>query len=69
MGLQDRIKKVQEFEKSLDPKLRIEEQTREKQLDKIKREINTTRTTTVISGSLRRPHRLIAIIRNCEAKL
>ena len=40
MGLQDRIKKVQEFEKSLDPKLRIEEQTREKQLDKIKREIH-----------------------------
>ena len=40
MGLQDRIKKIQEFEKSLDPKLEIEEQTREKQLDKIEREIH-----------------------------
>jgi pilus assembly protein CpaF len=40
MGLQDRIKKIQDFEKSLDPKLEIEEQTREKQLDKIKREIH-----------------------------
>lgn len=40
MGLQDRIKKVQEFEKSLDPKLEIVKQTREKQIDQIKRSIH-----------------------------
>ena len=40
MGLQDRIKKVQDFEKSLESKLETGEHTREKQIDKIKREIH-----------------------------
>ena len=40
MGLQDRIKKVQDFEKSLDSKLETGELTREKQIDNIKREIH-----------------------------
>ncbi|MCL4415809.1 MAG: CpaF family protein [Actinobacteria bacterium] len=40
MGLQDRIKKSQDFEKSLEPKLETGEHTREKQIDKIKREIH-----------------------------
>jgi pilus assembly protein CpaF len=40
MGLQERIKKVQDFEKSIESKLETVEYTREKQIDKIKREIH-----------------------------
>jgi len=40
MGLQDRIKRAQDFERSLDLKLEVVEQTREKQIDQIKRSIH-----------------------------
>lgn len=40
MGLQDRIKKAQEFERSIDLRLEVVEQTREKQIDQIKRSIH-----------------------------
>jgi pilus assembly protein CpaF len=40
MGLQDRIKKAQDFERNLDSKLKTGELTREKQIDNIKREIH-----------------------------
>jgi pilus assembly protein CpaF len=40
MGLQDRIKKIQEFEKNLESKIEASENIREKQIDKIKRDIH-----------------------------
>jgi len=40
MGLQDRIKKLQDFEKNLESKIESGEHLREKQIDKIKRDIH-----------------------------
>ena len=51
MGLQERIKKVQDFEKSIEPKLETGEHTREKQIDKIKREIHM-RLITELSDTI-----------------
>ncbi|MHB1346899.1 MAG: CpaF family protein [Candidatus Humimicrobiaceae bacterium] len=41
MGLQDRIKKIQDFEQSIDPANTLEKLSRAKQLDKIKQELHT----------------------------